>query len=136
MSSLAELPIDQGIAVTGSVNQHGRIQPIGGANYKIEGFFDVCRAKGFSGKQGVIIPHTNIKNLMLRSDVVDAIKKGNFHIYPIETVDEGIRILTGVTAGKLKKDGTYPRNSVNGKIMARLGKMDARFKSRRTARKK
>ena len=136
MSSLAEFPIDQGIAVTGSVNKHGFIQPIGGVNSKIEGFFDVCRAKGLNGKQGVIIPRINVKNLLLRSDVEEAIKEGNFHIYPIETIDEGIRILTGVEAGKLKKDGTYPRNSVNGKIITRLEKMGAGLKKGRVGGKK
>jgi len=116
--------------VTGSVNQHGFIQPIGGVNHKIEGFFDVCRAKDLNGKQGVVIPRINVKNLVLRSDVVEAIEEGNFHIYPIETVDEGIRILTGVEAGKMKKDGSYPRNSVNGKIIARLEKMRTGLKKK------
>jgi predicted ATP-dependent protease len=135
MSSLADLPIDQGIAVTGSVNQHGRIQPVGGINRKIEGFFDVCRAKGLNGKQGVMIPDTNVKNLMLRSDVVEAIDEGKFHIYPVSTVAEGIRILTGVEAGEMKKDGSYPPKSVNGKVMARLAKMSTEMKKRGSRKK-
>lgn len=104
LSSLANLPLRQDIAVTGSVNQKGEIQPIGGVNLKIEGFFDACKARGLTGKQGVIIPHQNVTDLMLREDVVEAIQKKQFHVYAIKTVDEGIEILTGVKAGK-RKDG-------------------------------
>jgi len=120
LSSLSELPIKQGIAVTGSVNQHGEIQPIGGVNQKIEGFFDVCRAKGLTGEQGVIIPKSNIKNLTLKKRVIDAVKEGKFHIYPISAIDEGMEILTGVEAGKRKKDGTFTENTVNGKVQNKL----------------
>lgn len=98
LSSLSRLPIDQGIAVTGSVNQHGDIQPIGGVNVKIEGFFDVCRARALNGRQGVIIPRQNVKDLMLRHDVVDAVKKGLFHLHAVHTIDQGISILTGTAA--------------------------------------
>jgi len=120
LSSLSGLPIDQGIAVTGSVNQRGEIQPIGGVNYKIEGFFEVCKAKGLTGKQGVIIPKSNLKNLMLKEEVIEAVKEGKFHIYPISTVDEGMEILTGVRAGKRRKDGKFPKNTVNRLVEDKL----------------
>ena len=120
LSSLSELPIKQSIAVTGSVNQHGEIQPIGGVNQKIEGFFDVCQAKGITGKQGVIIPKSNIRNLTLKNRIIDAVKKGKFHIYPISTIDEGMEILTGVEAGKRDKDGSFAENTVNGKVQNKL----------------
>ncbi|MFQ5720938.1 MAG: AAA family ATPase [Candidatus Aminicenantales bacterium] len=113
LSSLSKLPLRQDIAVTGSLNQRGEIQPIGGVNEKIEGFFDVCKAKGLTGTQGVIIPHQNVQNLMLREDVVEAVKEGKFHIYPIKTIDEGIEILTGVKSGKRKEDGTFEEDTVN-----------------------
>ncbi len=119
LSSLAEVPIKQGFAVTGSVNQHGEIQPIGGVNQKIEGFFDVCKAKGFSGKQGVIIPSQNAKNLMLRKDVVDAVTVGKFHIYPVSSIDEGIEILTGIPAGT-KTNGGYAEGTINFLVERRL----------------
>ncbi|MCP2619492.1 glutamate--tRNA ligase [Candidatus Aminicenantes bacterium AC-335-K20] len=113
LSSLSGLPLRQDIAVTGSLNQKGEIQPIGGVNEKIEGFFDVCKAKGLTGTQGVIIPEKNVKDLMLRDDVIQAVKEGKFHIYPIKTIDEGIEILTGVKAGKRKPDGTFEKGTVN-----------------------
>ena len=113
LSSLSGLPLRQDIAVTGSLNQKGEIQPIGGVNEKIEGFFDVCRAKGLSGTQGVIIPYQNVQNLMLRPDVVEAAAQGKFHIYPVGTVDEGITILTGVPAGKRREDGTFEEGTVH-----------------------
>jgi len=120
LSSLSELPLRQAIAVTGSVNQKGEIQPIGGVNEKIEGFFDVCKAKGLTGDQGVMIPHQNIRNLMLREDVVKAVQEGTFHIYAVKTIDEGIEILTDVRAGKKKADGTYPEGTVNHLVDRRL----------------
>ena len=120
LSSLAELPIRQGIAVTGSVNQKGDIQPIGGVNYKIEGFYDVCRAQGLTGAQGVILPIENIPDLMLRSDVVEVIQAGKFHLYPVATVDEGIEILTGAKAGERQPDGTFEEGTVNARVDARL----------------
>lgn len=120
LSSLSDLPINQGIAVTGSVNQHGFIQPIGGATFKIQGFFEICRINGLTGNQGVIIPHQNVKNLMLNDDVVKAVQDGLFHIYPVKTVDEGIEILTGVPAGEKKPDGTYPEGTVNDRIYKKL----------------
>lgn len=120
MSALSGVPIKQSLAVTGSVNQFGQIQAIGGVNEKIEGFFDICRLRGLTGDQGVLIPASNIDNLMLRNDVVEACRAGMFHIYPIEKIDEGIEILTGMPAGKIGKDGKYPENSVNGKVQKRL----------------
>ena len=120
LSSLSEIPIKQGIAVTGSVNQRGEIQPIGGATYKIEGFFELCKERGLNGKQGVIIPCQNVKNLALNDEVVEAVKKGAFHIYPVKTIDEGIEILTGVKAGGRNKNGSYPRGTVNYKVYEKL----------------
>lgn len=122
LSSLAELPIDQGIAATGSVNQKGEIQPIGGATQKIEGFFELCKHRGLTGKQGVIIPHQNIHNLVLNEEVVEAVSTGLFHIYAIKNVDEGIEILTGVEAGEKQPGGTYPENTVNGLVYEKLRK--------------
>ena len=113
ISSLAEVPIQQGIAVTGSVDQKGQIQPIGGINYKIEGFFDVCRAKGLTGRQGVLIPKRNVESLMLRKDVVQAVKEGKFHIYPVETIDEGLEVLTGLPAGRPDRNGNFPEGTIN-----------------------
>jgi len=119
LSSLSGISIKQAIAVTGSVNQHGQIQPIGGVNQKIEGYFDVCRAKGLTGDQGVMIPSKNVKNLMLRKDVVEAAAAGRFHIYSISTIDEGIEILTGEPAG-VRLNGSYPEGSINYRVEARL----------------
>jgi lon-related putative ATP-dependent protease len=113
MSSLSGAPIKQGIAVTGSVNQRGQIQPIGGVNQKIEGYFKVCKMKGLTGDQGVIIPHQNVKNLMLNDEVTEAVKNGEFHIYPVKLIDEGIEILTGVPAGCINEDGCYEENTIH-----------------------
>jgi ATP-dependent Lon protease len=120
LSSLAEVPIKQYIAVTGSVNQNGEVQAIGGVNHKIEGFYDCCRHKGLNKKQGVMIPEANVKDLMLRKDVVEAVKKKEFHIYPVKTIDEGIEILTGKTAGNRKADGTYTKGSINDLVDKKL----------------
>lgn len=120
LSALSDIPIKQNFAVTGSVNQKGQIQAIGGVNEKIEGFFEICKIKGFTGEQGVIIPEANIKNLMLKDEVVEAVKQKKFHIYAVKTVDEGIEILTGIKAGKLKPDGTFEKNSINYRIDLRL----------------
>jgi ATP-dependent Lon protease len=113
LSSLSGLPLRQDLAVTGSLNQKGEIQPIGGVNEKIEGFFDVCRAKGLTGSQGVLIPRQNVQNLMLRSEVVAAVQEGKFHVYPVRTIDEGVEILTGVEAGEAAEDGSYPEGTVH-----------------------
>ncbi len=120
LSSLSGLPINQELAVTGSVNQYGQIQAIGGVTYKIEGFFDLCKKRGLTGTQGVIIPESNINDLVLKKEVVEAVKDGLFHIYPINHIDEGIELLTGVPAGKTGKNGKYPPSSVNGLVMKRL----------------
>jgi lon-related putative ATP-dependent protease len=129
MSSLAELPIKQSIAVTGSVNQHGEIQPVGGVTYKVEGFFDTCKASkdGLTGEQGVILPASNVGNLMLRDEVVQAVAEGKFHIWPVRTVDEGIEILTGVPAGERAEDGSYPEDSVNGRVDRKLFELAQRL---------
>ena len=123
LSALSNLPVRSGIAVTGSVNQKGEIQAIGGVNQKIEGFFEVCKAKGLNGSQGVIIPKSNSQNLMLKEEVVKAVKEGKFHIYPARTIDEGIEVLTGVKAGKMKADGTFRKNTLNYRIDKRLKEM-------------
>jgi ATP-dependent Lon protease len=129
LSSLADLPVRQNIAVTGSVNQKGEVQPIGGVNQKIEGFFDVCKAKGLTGEQGVMIPHQNIRNLMLREDVVKAVQEDQFHIYSVKTIDEGIEVLTGVPAGMRKADGSHPKDTVNFLIDKRLREYAKKLKS-------
>lgn len=120
LSAIAAVPIRQCVAVTGSVNQHGQIQPIGGVNEKIEGFFDVCNSKGLTGEQGVIIPASNVRHLMLRRDVVDAISAGQFHVYPIEHVDEGMELLTGMATAKRDESGAYPEGSLNRMVESRL----------------
>ena len=128
LSALSGLPLKQYIAVTGSVNQKGEVQPIGGVNYKIEGFFEVCKAKGLTGKQGIMIPHSNVQNLMLKGEVVEAVKEGRFHIYPVKTIDEGIEILTGVKAGARRPDGTYEEGTVNDLVQKRLLEMAEKLK--------
>lgn len=120
LSALAEVPIKQSLAVTGSVNQYGQVQAIGGVNEKIEGFFDICHARGLTGEQGVLIPAANVPNLMLRQDVVQAVQQGQFHIYPVEMIDQGIEVLTGLPAGQPDADGVYPDGSLNQRVLARL----------------
>jgi len=120
ISSLAGIPIKQEIAITGSVNQKGKIQAIGGVNHKIEGFFEVCKTNELTGKQGVIIPKANVKNLMLRKEVIDAVKKRKFHVYQVSTVAEGIEILTGMPAGKADKNDNYPDGTVYGAVQKKL----------------
>jgi len=129
LSSLSNLPLRQDVAVTGSVNQKGEIQPIGGVNQKIEGFFDVCRAKGLTGTQGVMIPHQNVGDLMLRKDVVQAVAENKFHIYPIKGIDEGIELLTGVPAGELDDEGNYAEGSVNFLVDTKLRALAEGLKS-------
>ena len=120
LSNLSEVPIKQSLAITGSVNQLGQVQAIGGVNEKIEGFFDICKARGLTGEQGVLIPATNVKHLMLRQDIVDAAKTGQFHIYPIENVDQAIEILTSVSSGIPDSVGKFPPESINFRVMAKL----------------
>jgi lon-related putative ATP-dependent protease len=123
LSALSDLPIRQELAVTGSVNQQGDVQPIGGVNQKIEGFYDVCKLKGLTGKQGALIPAENVDDLMLRDEVVEAVSKGQFHIYPVGTIDQGIEILTGVRAGKRNSSGKFEPGTVFAKVDARLHEM-------------
>ena len=120
LSSLSKIPVKQGIAVTGSVNQNGQIQPIGGVNQKIEGFFDLCKARGLTGDQGVMIPVQNVKNLMLRRDLIDAVAAGQFRIYAVSTVDEGIEILTGYPAGVKSEHNQYKPGTMNYLVEQRL----------------
>jgi len=120
LSAIARVPLRQDLAVTGSINQHGAIQPIGGANEKIEGFFDVCRIRGLTGRQGVVIPASNVEHLMLRRDVIDAVAGGQFHVHAIATVDEGIALLTGLPAGDVQEGGGYPEGSFNARVLDRL----------------
>ncbi|MDZ7783863.1 MAG: S16 family serine protease [Halioglobus sp.] len=114
------MPIRQSLAVTGSVNQLGRVQAIGGVNEKIEGFFDVCRARGLQAGQGVLIPRSNVKHLMLREDVVEAAAAGTFSVFGVSTIDEGIAILTGRAAGERDSAGAFPPDTINGLVEARL----------------
>lgn len=107
LSALAGVPLRQDIAVTGSINQHGEVQAVGGVNEKIEGFFDVCRLKGLTGTQGVCIPRSNVRHLILRSDVIDAVRESRFHLWAIDTIDEGIELLTGLPAGDVDQAGTF-----------------------------
>ncbi len=120
LSALAEVPIRQSIAVTGSINQRGQVQAIGGVNEKIEGFFDVCRRCGADEEAGVIIPEANVKHLMLRPDVVEAAAAGRFHVWAVRTVDEALELLTGMPAGQRGPDGRYPEGTLNRKVEDKL----------------
>ncbi|HAA54527.1 MAG TPA: ATP-dependent protease, partial [Myxococcales bacterium] len=142
LSAISEVPLRQDLAVTGSINQHGGVQAIGGANEKIEGFFDLCHARGLTGTQGVIIPKSNVPHLMLRRDVVEAVKRGEFHIYPIEHVEEGLQLLTGLTPGKRNKNGNFAKNTMHGHVEIKLKDMFDKVKqaskapkSQKTAKK-
>ena len=128
LSALSGLPIRQGIAVTGSVNQYGQVQAVGGVTRKVEGFYEVCKAKGLTGEQGVVLPEANVKNLMLKPEVVQAVREGKFHLWSVSTVDEGIELLTGVAAGELRPDGSYPQGSVHERVDAKLRAYASRIK--------
>jgi len=128
LSALSGLPIKQSIAVTGSVNQKGEVQAIGGVNEKIEGFFEVCKAEGFTGKQGVMVPESNVQNLMLKEEIVGAVKAGKFHIYAVKTIDEGMEVLTGVKTGKRREDGTFENGTLNHKVDKHLKAMAEKLK--------
>jgi predicted ATP-dependent protease len=128
LSNLSALPLNQGIAVTGSMNQRGEVQPVGGINEKIEGFFEVCKAKGLTDSQGVIIPKRNVKNLMLKKEVIEAVKDGKFSIYPIEMVDEGLEILTSTPVGERGPDGKFPEGTVNYLVEKRLEELARSYK--------
>lgn len=129
LSALSGIPIKQGIAVTGSVNQQGEVQAIGGVNEKVEGFFEVCKAQGLTGDQGVMIPKSNVKNLMLKEEVVEAVKDGRFHLWPVGTIDEGIEVLTGVPAGIRAEDGDFPEDCVHGRADRRLYELAERIRN-------
>ncbi len=120
LSALARIPLRQDLAVTGSVNQLGEVQAIGGANQKIEGWFHTCKLEGLTGTQGVLIPASNVRNLQLKDEVIEAVKAGQFHIYPIEHIDQGIELLTGVEAGERQADGTWPVGSINYRVAKHL----------------
>ena len=128
ISALADLPLRQDVAVTGSVNQRGQIQAVGGINLKIEGFYKTCKVKGLTGTQGAIIPAANVKNLMLDDEVLEAVEQGRFRIYPIQTVDEGMEILTGLSAGQENARGEYPDGTINAKVMRRLERLAIQWK--------
>jgi len=126
LSAIAGVPLKQSLAVTGSVNQHGRVQPIGGVNEKIEGFFDVCKNNGLTGEQGVLIPEQNVSQLMLRRDVIEAVEAGRFHVYSVSSIDEGLEILTGLPAGEPDENAIFPEGTVNGMVQRRLEAMAER----------
>ncbi|MGR9105756.1 MAG: Lon protease family protein [Gammaproteobacteria bacterium] len=128
LSAIAELPIRQSLGVTGSLNQHGRVQVIGGVNEKIEGFFDTCSARGLTGTQGVLIPKENVQHLMLRAEVIEAARAGRFNIFPIETIDDAITLLTGVPAGERGPDGNFPKGSVNFLVEAKLRRLAEQYR--------
>jgi predicted ATP-dependent protease len=123
LSAIAGVPLRQSIAVTGSVDQRGRVQPIGGVNEKIEGFFRICSERGLTGDQGVIIPSTNVPHLMLREDVIEAVGEGLFHVYPVDHIDRGLEILTGIEAGEADADGSFPEGTLNRRIADRLAEL-------------
>ncbi len=135
MSSLSGKPIKQSIAVTGSVNQRGMVQPIGGVNQKIEGFYKVCKIKGFNGEQGVIIPKQNVNDLMLKEEVIEAVREGKFHIYAVGTIEEGIEILTGVKAGKKDEKGKYPKGTIHYLVDKKLHEYFKSTKQKNTSKK-
>ena len=129
LSALSEIPVKQALAVTGSVNQRGEVQAIGGVNEKIEGFFDVCRPRGLNEQQGVLIPKSNVQHLMLREDVVEAVRNGQFGVYPVGTIDEGIEILTGVKAGERDSSGRFPAGTINRLVEDKLRSLAERARS-------
>jgi len=131
LSSISSVPIKQSFAVTGSMDQNGDVQPIGGVNQKIEGFFDLCRQRGLDGSHGVIIPKRNVKHLMLKEEIVEALKDGTFSIYSIDTMEEGLEILTGMPAGAMNADYTYPEGTVNDLIMKRLTEMSLALEAKK-----
>jgi lon-related putative ATP-dependent protease len=136
LSGIADVPVKQNLAITGSINQKGDIQPIGGVNEKIEGFFSVCKNRGLTGDQGVIIPQLNVKNLMLKKNVVDAVREGKFRIYAVRTVDEALEILAGLPAGTRREDGTFPEGTLNFLVDKRLKEMSKKMKTEDKAEEK
>jgi predicted ATP-dependent protease len=120
LSVLAEVPLSQSLAITGSMDQRGLVQAIGGVNEKVEGFFDVCKARGLTGEQGVIVPASNVQHLMLREDILEAVEQGKFRIYAVSTIDEAVELLTGMPAGIRDETGDYPPGSLNERVLANL----------------
>jgi predicted ATP-dependent protease len=133
LSSLVDIPLRQDLGVTGSVNQRGEIQPVGGINEKIEGFFDTCRRHGLTGAQGVLVPQANVRHLMLREDVVAAVRAESFHVYAVSTVDEGLTVLSRREAGEPRADGSYPEGSFNEAVRQALIQNVERLKAMRNA---
>jgi predicted ATP-dependent protease len=129
LSSLADVPIRQGLAMTGSVNQRGELQAIGGVNEKIEGFWSACKVLGLTGEQGVIIPQQNVKHLMLKDEVVEAVASGQFHLYAAATIDDAMELLTGRPAGELQPDGSYPEGTLNAAVLKRLKEMGEKLQA-------
>jgi predicted ATP-dependent protease len=129
LSALSGLPLQQGIAVTGSVDQFGNVQAVGGVTHKVEGFYATCKAQGLTGEQGVVVPAANVQNLMLDDEIVDAVREGHFHVWRVRTVDEGIAILTGRRAGRRRVDGSYPPESVHGLVAERLAEYAERLRA-------
>ena len=129
LSSLADAPINQSIAVTGSVDQKGDIQPIGGATEKIEGFFDICSMRGLTGTQGVVIPIQNVDNLMLKDEVLETVREGKFHLYAVERIEEGIEILTGIPAGEMNEVGAYTEGSIFQRVDQKLRSFSVALKN-------
>jgi predicted ATP-dependent protease len=130
LSSLSGVPLKQNLAITGSMDQHGDVQPIGGVNEKIEGFFDLCKVRGLDGTHGVVIPRKNLSNLMLKKEIVDAVRNGKFAIYAISRVEEGVELFTGIPAGELRDDGTWPEGSINYLVMKRLDEISKAYKDK------
>jgi predicted ATP-dependent protease len=120
LSAIAELPLKQSLAITGSMNQHGEVQAIGGINEKIEGFFDVCLKLGLTGEQGVIMPLSNVQHLMLRQDVIDAVAENKFQIHAIDSIEQALALLSGIEVGQLNEQGQYPEGSFNASVAKRL----------------
>jgi predicted ATP-dependent protease len=120
LSVLANVPLKQSLAITGSMDQRGRVQPVGGTNEKIEGFFDVCRLTGLTGEQGVVLPAANLQNLMLREDILEAVEEGEFHIFAVSTIDEAMELMTDEAAGSKDEAGDYPPGSINQRALASL----------------
>jgi predicted ATP-dependent protease len=129
LSALSGLPLAQGIAVTGSVDQHGNVQAVGGVTRKVEGFYATCKANGLTGMQGVIIPEANVPNLMLSEEIVEAVRNGDFHVWAVRTIDEGIELLTRRRAGRLRSDGTYAPDTVHGLVSTRLSEYAGRLRA-------
>jgi len=131
ISSISGVPLKQNFAVTGSMDQGGAVQPIGGVNEKVEGFFELCRLRGLDGTHGVIMPRRNVKNLMLKKDVVDAVRDGRFSIYLIDSVEEGLELLTGLHSGEQREDGSYPEGTVNYLVAKRLTEISDALKDKK-----